>query len=295
MNSPEEIQEKIIIWFRNNRMGEMETTPCYWSLYPITNINQTPNKTAGKLGSNFTIDTLEESVQMLVELMSSSSAKYYAVRLRAKVGDAGFLNNFPNPYYQPTTMSSISGMGNTMGGNGNSMEMYHFINGIASERQTALEIANQERILQMEKDHKRELREQKRDLEYKREREDMRAEIDGLRNKKSDSLIREIAEELKPLIGQLGGKMIQNKYKAVEYIDEEEQQGEQGSDTQTNESNVLKMGLDGLATKVEQPESLVFKVGMVVQNLPPAELDMLLGMIESKYQELRTKKQTENG
>lgn len=294
MDKVEEISHKIEGWIKSNRMGDLENEPCYWSIYKIPSMSSKPVKSDATNSENISIEGLEPSLKHLLDCMSySTHIKYFAVRLRTKKGDIGVMNNFQNPYYEAAyNYKSPSSIGNLPQApqESNFSMMLGILNGINEERRATQDstqaMLTELKLQNQETEHK--LKEYKLKQEVIR----LKEENASIGNASSGSFINEIIKELKPEIIS-GIKYLSNKNTPYEEEeDHREQEGEQKKDSDTQ--SVLNASLSMLSNKVNNPEKLIYKIAVVLNNIEKEESEQLLGAMQAQYNQIKQNKSANN-
>jgi hypothetical protein len=294
-NKVEEISYKITGWMKSNRMGDSENEPCLWSIYELSSISSKPVKNAATNSDNFTIEGLEDSTKHLLECMSfSTHVKYFAVRLRTKKGDPGILNNFDNPYYQaPYNYKSSIGNLPAQGKQSDStmMMMIGMLNGMQEDRRADRE-ANQEMLTEIKLQNK-DLEHKFKDYKSKQEIARLNSELENTRIG-DRSFLKGLIEDFKPEIKEIATVFLAGKntpYREEEDEEEAEDKGEQANDD-INKQEILNNSLNMVYknTKVKNPEVLFYKISTVLSYSDPAEVEQLLNLMQSRYEQIKSKK-----
>ncbi len=296
MDSYEQIRERVAGWMGANRKGDQEKEPCYWSLYAISSINGTPAKNGSTNCDNYHVEQLEESVDYLMERMGDSPhVKYYAVRLRTKRSDPGPICNFPNPHYKNYT-SSINGFGgmatNEAAGGGLTWNMIGMLQNNMEQRLILKEEITQARLDAIQKQNELQMQQFMEKMESKQKIKQLKEENEALKNAKPQSVLTEFLQECKTEIFDLAkwkinGQIPYSDSKIAEHVNDDERE-------ESKEEVLLDKSIELLKNNVKRPEELIYKMAFVIDNLPEDQAQMILGMLQTNYEELKKKKTNEN-
>jgi len=288
------IRNDITMWFSGNRKGDKQSLPCYWTLYPLTSISQTPTKNTPYRCENYEYVDLESSIEFLMEQMQSSrTTKFFGVRLREGEKKVGITNNFINPYYENVSSSSIGSLSSV--NNLGNLDFIGVLREVFSEKDKVRESQAKQEMAKMkaEMDTKIEmiLLQQKHQDEVR----ELKAEVAGLRNG-GDNTLMEFIKELRPAIGDvIRHKFIGNSPSSMyeedgEQVADHEEAPEESSRNQAYLEQGIEMMRDG---KIRHPEELVFKIATVIKYSTEQKVKMLLSIVQEKYKEVVKKLENE--
>lgn len=286
------IAQKIEGWMKSNRMGDLESKPCYWSIYELSSISSKPMKNAATNCDNLSIEGLEPSLKHLMDCMSySTHVKYFAVRLRTQKGDSGVLNNFENPYYQaPYNYNKTHQIGNIPQAQGNNNMMQFMIGMVNSMNEESRARREENNALLTELKLQNQEREHKfREYKHKQEIARLKEQNEASQNS-NKSLFREIIGAFEPgEIKDIIGYVLTGKN--TPYEEEEEAEEEEGYPVEDNRNQqLLDSSLSMLSTKVNNPEMLVYKMAVVLAGASEEESNQLLSAVQARYNQIKQNK-----
>lgn len=282
-NKIQVIKHDIITWFSGNRKGNKQSLPCFWTLYPLSSISQTPNKGTPYRCENYEHTDLETSVEFLMEQMRSSrTTKFFGVRLREGEKKVGITNNFMNPYYENLSNQSISGLSPTNGSHVFNNDMIGVLREMFAEKEKVATNQAAQEIAKIRAEMSAQLEMIKIQQQHKDEVKELKNEIAGLRHGAEDFSLAQMFKELQPTIGEV------IKYKLIGGAPSQlyDESGEPAADSETYppQNDLLEESLALMKKgKIREPEELIFKIATVIKNSPGDQVKTFISMVQSNY------------
>lgn len=290
----EQTRARILGWMDANRQGDASKEPCFWSLYALNSIYSPVPKSGAALGHNYHKRTLEDSVNYLIERMNDSPhVRYYAVRLRTGKSDQGIIANFPNPHFSSYAKENkIGSIPQQQESSNFNMAILTMLQHQSKENSERKDESTQTMILMMQQIQQSQMDNLEQRLTHKAEIAKLKDENDGLKNTSPESSFNSILKEFKPEIRYF---IRQNTYGGRDF-DETELAGHQEDATETPEekNNLVNEGLELMKEKVARPEELIWKLGVVLDNLDPDKAKYIINMLHESFQDVKKARENES-
>ncbi|MGH1338296.1 MAG: hypothetical protein ACRBFS_19385 [Aureispira sp.] len=256
MEDKDVIKERISTWFSANRRGKKADKPCYWTLYPASSPNIKIPSGANKTSSNFDVEELKESVELVIFDMSSNvHTKYYAIRLRESSTDPGFMTFYENPF-KKSNQSSLAGLPNHKNQGEQNFMMQWVMTQAEISRQESISLqaqiaesnANMRDLLQEKKDEIAQMKTEARIGNLKSEI----AAIQAANNTKFSQFMEEVMPMAKEFV----------MYKMMPPSEQPEQQNKQddskGQQQQDSNNSELDKALNDLGKSVNSHQDVIY-------------------------------------
>ena len=292
--SIEQTRSRILGWMSANRQGEDSSTPCFWSMYSLNSIYSPVPKSSAALGHNYHKATLEDSVDYLIERMNDSPhVRYYAIRLRGSKKDQGIIANFPNPHFSTYAKENkIGSLPQHQESSNFNMAILAMLQNQSKENAERKDEATQGMILMMQQMQQFQMDSLEQRLTHKAEIAKLRDENDGLRNTAPESTLGSIIKELKPEIRDF----MRHKVYGVESYSDRELAGHQEDEAETPEekNELVEEGLKLMKDKVARPAELIWKLGVVLDNLDPDKAKYIVNLLHASFQDVKKARENES-